>query len=213
MTDSPENDVALMLQAWAEGDQDALDRLFPLGHREIAGVAHAALRREGAGRAFQTTELVNEAYLRLVKQTRTRWQSRSHFFAVAAQVMRRILVDEARARKSEKRGAGLVPLSLDAMPVEPGQAPHDITDLDDALRRLTVLDPRQGQLVELHVFGGSPMTRLARCCTSPRGRSDVSGARPAPASAGSLRREARPGPESGFQVAVVLDHDLGHGAG
>jgi RNA polymerase sigma-70 factor (ECF subfamily) len=154
MTDSPENDVALMLQAWAEGDQDALDRLFPLGHREIAGVAHAALRREGAGRAFQTTELVNEAYLRLVKQTRTRWQSRSHFFAVAAQVMRRILVDEARARKSEKRGAGLVPLSLDAMPVEPGQAPHDITDLDDALRRLTVLDPRQGQLVELHVFGG-----------------------------------------------------------
>jgi RNA polymerase sigma factor (TIGR02999 family) len=68
--------------------------------------------------------------------------------------MRRILVDEARARKSEKRGAGLVPLSLDAMPVEPGQAPHDITDLDDALRRLTVLDPRQGQLVELHVFGG-----------------------------------------------------------
>ena len=161
-------------------------------------MAHAALRREGAGRACQTTELVNEAYLRLVKQTRTRWQSRAHFFAVAAQVMRRILVDEARARKSEKRGAGLVPLSLDAIPVEPGQAPHDITDLDDALRRFTVLDPRQGQLVELHVFGGLTMRRLGRCCTSRRGPSGVSGARP---------RLARPGartvgrdPQSG-QVA------------
>ena len=117
-------------------------------------MAHAALRRERPGRPIQTTELVNEAYVRLVQQTRTRWQSRSHFFAIAAQVMRRILVDEARARKTDKRGAGVVPLSLDAMPLEPSQPPHDITDLDDALRRLTVLDARQGQLVELRVFGG-----------------------------------------------------------
>jgi len=91
MTDSPATDVTQMLQASAEGDEDALDRLFPLIHREVAGVAHAALRREGVGRLFQTTELVNEAHLRLVKQRRTRWQSRSHFSAVAAQVMRRIL--------------------------------------------------------------------------------------------------------------------------
>ena len=154
LTNTPSKDVTRLLQAWAAGDEQALNDLVPLVYGEIRGVAHAALRRERPGRPIQTTELVNEAYVRLVQQTRTRWQSRSHFFAIAAQVMRRILVDEARARKTDKRGAGVVPLSLDAMPLEPSQPPHDITDLDDALRRLTVLDARQGQLVELRVFGG-----------------------------------------------------------
>ncbi len=179
MTDPEANDVTRLLQAWAGGDQQALDRLFPLVHKEITGVAHAALRREGPARPFQTAELVSEAYLRLVKQTRTQWQSRSHFLAVAAQVMRRVLVDEARARKSEKRGAGVAPLSLDAMQVEPGQAPYDITDLDDALRRLTVLDSRQGQLVELHVFGGLTYEEIAAVLNvSPRTvRRDWSSAR------------------------------------
>ena len=154
MTSPDSNDVTRLLQAWADGDEQALNDVLPLVYKEIRGVARAALRRERPGRPIQTTELVNEAYVRLVKQTRTRWQSRSHFFAIAAQVMRRVLVDEARARKTDKRGAGVAPLSLDAMPVEPSQSPHDITDLDDALRRLTILDPRQGQLVELRVFGG-----------------------------------------------------------
>ncbi len=154
MTNTPSKDVTRLLQAWAAGDEQALNDLVPLVYGEIRGVAHAALRRERPGRPIQTTELVNEAYVRLVQQTRTRWQSRSHFFAIAAQVMRRILVDEARARKTDKRGAGVAPLSLDALPLEPSQPAHDITDLDDALRRLTVLDARQGQLVELRVFGG-----------------------------------------------------------
>ena len=145
LTNTPSKDVTRLLRAWAAGDEQALNDLVPLVYGEIRGVAHAALRRERPGRPIQTTELVNEAYVRLVQQTRTRWQSRSHFFAIAAQVMRRILVDEARARKTDKRGAGVAPLSLDAMPLEPSQPPHDITDLDDALRRLTVL---------LRVFGG-----------------------------------------------------------
>lgn len=154
MTGPASHDVTRLLRAWAEGNQHALDEVLPLVYKEIAGVAHAALRHEQPARPFQTTELVHEAYLRLVKQTRTPWQNRSHFFAVAAQVMRRILVDAARARKTDKRGAGRAPVSLEAIEVEPRQAPYDITDIDDALRRLTVVDPRQGQLVELRVFGG-----------------------------------------------------------
>ena len=154
-------DVTQLLQAWSDGDKQALDELIPLVYAEIHRVAHNYLRRERPGQKLQTTELVNEAYLQLVRQRHVRWQNRSHFFGVAAQLMRRVLAEHARRRKASKRGAGVEPISLDLAPM--GAAPDsvDFADLDEALQRLTVLDPRQGQLVELRFFGGLSIEETA----------------------------------------------------
>ena len=161
MSDSPPGDVTRLLQAWADGNQQALDELFPLVYAEIHRVARNSLRREVPGHRLQTTELVNEAYVRLAKQKRVRWQNRSHFLGIAAQVMRRILVDQARRRQADKRGSGLPVVSIDATPIAAPETPVDVAALDDALRRLTGLDPRQGQLVELRFFGGLTVEETA----------------------------------------------------
>ncbi len=159
MSDAPERpgepgDVTQLLNAWADGDKRALDELIPLVYREIHRLARSTLRREGSGRKLQTTEVVNEAYLQLVRQRHVRWQSRAHFFGIAAQLMRRILAEQARRRAAAKRGAGVEPISLEVAPMLADGDAVDFADLDEALQRLTVLDPRQGQLVELRFFGG-----------------------------------------------------------
>ena len=161
MNDAALGDVTRLLQAWAAGDQQALDELFPLVYAEVHQVAHNALRGETPGRRLQTTELVNEAYMRLARQKRVRWQNRAHFLGIASQVMRRILVDQARRRQADKRGAGLPPITLDTATIATPEVPVEVVELDDALRRLTVLDARQGQVVELRFFGGLSVEETA----------------------------------------------------
>jgi RNA polymerase sigma-70 factor, ECF subfamily len=149
----PAEDVSAILQAWSDGDPQALDRLTPIVYDELHRLAVRYMRRERPGHMLQTTALVNEAYLRLVGYTRMRWQNRAHFFAVSAQVMRRVLVDYAR-RQNLKRGAGVPHLSLeDGAPL--GPEPLDrILALHDALGALATLDPRKARVVEMRFFGG-----------------------------------------------------------
>ena len=158
---SPPGDVTKLLHAWAEGNKGALDDLIPQVYAELHRLARSTLRREGANRKLQTTEVVNEAYLQLVRQRHVRWQSRAHFFGIAAQLMRRILMEQARRRKAAKRGAGNEAISLDVTPLLAAQPAVDVSDLDEALGRLTLLDPRQGQLVELRFFGGLSIEETA----------------------------------------------------
>ena len=161
MSEQPSGDVTQLLQAWSEGDKQALDDLIPIVYAEIHRIAHNYLRRERPGQKLETTELVNEAYLQLVRQRRVRWQNRSHFFGVAAQLMRRVLAEQARRRKAAKRGAGAEPISLDLTAIGTANDNVDFADLDEALHRLTVLDARQGQLVELRFFGGLSIEETA----------------------------------------------------
>lgn len=166
MSDEPSGptepgDVTQLLNAWADGDKRALDELIPLVYAEIHRLARSTLRREGSGRKLQTTEVVNEAYLQLVRQRHVRWQSRAHFFGIAAQLMRRILAEQARRRKAVKRGAGADPIPIEVAPTLAGVDALDFADLDEALQRLTVLDARQGQLVELRFFGGLSIEETA----------------------------------------------------
>jgi RNA polymerase sigma factor (TIGR02999 family) len=161
MSEHASGDVTQLLQAWSEGDKQALDELIPIVYAEIHRIAHNYLQRERPGQKLETTELVNEAYLQLVRQRRVRWQNRSHFFGVAAQLMRRVLAEQARRRKAAKRGAGAEPISLDLTAIGTGNDSVDFADLDEALQRLTVLDPRQGQLVELRFFGGLSIEETA----------------------------------------------------
>ena len=146
--------ITELLVAWGEGDRAALDELMPLVYDELRGLASAYLARERQGHTLQTTALVHEAYLKLVDQRRVQWQNRAHFFGVAAQMMRRILVSHARAHRAAKRGHGAPPLSLDEAPEVSGKPKVDLVALDEALDRLTEIDPGQGRLVELRFFGG-----------------------------------------------------------
>ena len=163
MTDdkSPPGDVTKLLHAWADGDKGALDDLIPQVYAELHRLARSTLRREGPNKKLQTTEVVNEAYLQLVRQRQVRWQSRAHFFGIAAQLMRRILMEQARRRKATKRGAGVEPIALDVTPLMAAQPAVDVSELDEALQRLTLLDARQGQLVELRFFGGLSIEETA----------------------------------------------------
>jgi RNA polymerase sigma factor (TIGR02999 family) len=154
-------DVTALLHAWSQGDREALDRLMPLVYEELKRMAHRYLARERPGHGLQTTALVHDAYLKLVDQSRAQWQNRAQFFGVAAQLMRRILVDNARARDAAKRGAGAAPLSLDQAPTLAAEPEQDLVGLDDALTRLTKLDPRQGRIVELRFFGGLSIEEAA----------------------------------------------------
>jgi len=147
-------DVTQLLQAWSKGDEHALARLIPLIYKELRQRAHRCLRSERPGHTLQTSALVNEAYLRLAGSAPVAWENRSHFLAIAARMMRRILVDQARARRSLKRGGEDRPVSLDAEYLLEGQPPRDLVTLDDALRALSDLDPRKGRVVELRFFGG-----------------------------------------------------------
>jgi RNA polymerase sigma-70 factor (ECF subfamily) len=152
---SADTDVSALLRAWGDGDQDALDALTPIVYAELHRLARRYLRRERSGHSLQATALVNEAYMRLADYTRMQWQDRAHFFAVSAQVMRRILVDHAR-RQNVKRGRGVqhVPLE-DVVVVAPGEdAETDLVALDEALIGLTRIDPRKAQIVEMRFFGG-----------------------------------------------------------
>src|SRR5216683_5915123 len=147
-------EVTQLLLAWSQGESSALERLIPLVHDELQRLAHHYMAGEHSGHSLQTTALVNEAYLRLVDCSRVRWQNRAHFFAVSAQLMRRILVDFARSRGYLKRGAGIRPLSLEKAPDIFQPTDPDIVALDDALNTLAAIDPRKSQVIELRFFGG-----------------------------------------------------------
>lgn len=154
-------DVTGLLDEWTRGDARALDRLLPLVYAELRGVAARQLRRERDGHSLQPTALVHEAYLRLVDQQKVDWRSRAHFFGVAAQVMRRVLVDHARRRMAGKRGDGIRPVSIDRAIEAPVADRIAILDLDDALGRLEQLDAGLAQIVELRAFGGLTIEEAA----------------------------------------------------
>jgi RNA polymerase sigma factor (TIGR02999 family) len=155
MTPGSTHSVTDLLQAWASGDQAALDELLPLVYEELRRQARRYMRAQPAGHTLQTTALVHEAYLRLVGQSSVEWQGRAHFFGVAAKAMRSVLVDHARARGAAKRGGSVRAITLDdAGGVAGPQASVDVLALDEALGRLTELDPRKSRLVELRYFGG-----------------------------------------------------------
>lgn len=140
--------------SWGQGDQAAREALIPLVYDELRRLARRHLRRERPDHTLQSAALVNEAYLRLISQEQPNWQNRAHFFGVAAQIMRHILVDHARNRAAAKRGAGAPRLSLDAEVALPQGREMDLVVLDDALNHLADLDPKQSRLVELRFFGG-----------------------------------------------------------
>jgi RNA polymerase sigma factor (TIGR02999 family) len=146
--------VSRLLQAWRGGDLRARDDLMPVVYRELRRRAGAYLRRERQDHTLQPTALVHEAYMRLVPQERVAWQDRAHFFAIASQTMRRILVDYAREHQAAKRVGGAVKVTLDDRIGAAGPRACGLIDLDQALDDLTRIDPRQGQIVELRYFGG-----------------------------------------------------------
>ena len=145
-------DVTMLLNAWSDGSQDALDELMPLVYQELRKLARSYLRAERPEHTLQPTALVNEAYLRLVDQRNVRWQNRRHFFGIAAQLMRRILVDHARKRQSEKRGGGEALVPFEEAKGVPVKA-RDLVALDDALKDFATIDPRSAKIVELRQFG------------------------------------------------------------
>jgi RNA polymerase sigma factor (TIGR02999 family) len=153
MSPSPQQ-VTQLLQAWSQGQSSALERLIPLVYDELKRLAHRYMAGERPDHSLQTTALVNEAYMRLIDCSRVRWQNRAHFFAVSAQLMRRILVDIARSRGYLKRGAGVRRLSLEKSPDIFEQTDPDVVALDDALNALAAIDPRKSQIIEMRFFGG-----------------------------------------------------------
>ena len=158
---SSSSDVTLLLRQWSEGDQEALNRLIPLIYAELRRLAHQRLRREQANRSLNTTGLVHDAYLKLIDVRRARFRDRSHFLAMASRVMRRLLVDQARARRAAKRGGGAEAVELDeALYVSEPQA-QALAELDDAVTRLEAFDPRQGQIIEQRYFGGLSLEETA----------------------------------------------------
>lgn len=155
MTSGSVHAVTDLLQAWAAGDQGALDELLPLVYDELRRQARRYMRAQPAGHTLQTTALVHEAYLRLIGQSAVEWNGRAHFFGVAAKAMRSILVDHARARIAAKRGGSARPITLDdAGRLAGPQASVEVLGLHEALERLAELDLRKSQLVELRYFGG-----------------------------------------------------------
>jgi RNA polymerase sigma factor (TIGR02999 family) len=154
-------DVTALLIAWREGDEAALARLTPIVYDELHRLAGRYMRREQAGHMLQTTALLNEAYLRLVDSSRVRWQNRAHFYAVAAQLMRRVLVDFARSRRYKKRGGAWHQVTLsEGIPVA-SHGDADLVAVDDALDQLGRLDPRKARVVELRFFGGLSLEETA----------------------------------------------------
>jgi len=160
-TPSP-HEITQLLQAWSDGDPASLEKLTPLVYKELRRLAKHYMARERPGHTLQTTALVNEAYLKLVDSTRMNWHNRAHFFAVSAQLMRRVLVDFARSRRSLKRGADAGLISLEEAPVVSSNPSRDLVALHDALTALAVLDPRKSQVVELRFRRSAE--RLGRHC-------------------------------------------------
>lgn len=159
---STDHQVTRLLFAWTNGDEAALTRLMPLLYEELRRMAESYLRGEPTGHTLQPTALVHEAYLRLVAQELPDWQNRSHFFGVASQLMRQVLVDRARARRAGKRGGDARQVSLeDAVSFAPERSP-DLLALDDALNGLAAIDPRKCKVIELRFFGGLDVEETAR---------------------------------------------------
>jgi RNA polymerase sigma factor (TIGR02999 family) len=159
-THSPK-EITRLLVAWGDGDQSALEELAPLVQEELRRLAHHYMGRERPGHTLQTSALVNEAYIRLIDWKNVRWQNRAHFFAVAAQLMRRTLVDFARDRKYLKRGGGALQVSLSEAAAQTVQRGADLVALDDALTALAEVDRRKVQVVEMRFFGGLSIKEAA----------------------------------------------------
>lgn len=155
-------ELTRLLIAWGNGEREALDELMPFVYEDLRRMAAACMQREPAGHPLQPTALVSEAYLRLIDQRRVQWRNRAHFFGVAAGMMRRILVDQARVRRAGKRGGGWQRVTLTHIDVPADDpAPLDVLALHDALERLAVFDPRQERIVELRYFGGLTIEETA----------------------------------------------------
>jgi RNA polymerase sigma factor (TIGR02999 family) len=155
------SEITQLLRQWSDGRREALDRLLPEVYAELQKLASSYLRRERSGHTLQTTALVHEAFLRLIDQRSVHWQNRAHFFGIAAQMMRRILVDHARAHHAAKRGSGEARLSLDEALVIAPAPDVDLVALDQALKRLASIDAQQSRVVELRFFGGLTIDETA----------------------------------------------------
>jgi RNA polymerase sigma factor (TIGR02999 family) len=153
--------VTHLLHAWSRGEDTALEKLVPLVYQELRRIAHRQMYGERSDHTLQTTALVNEAYLRLMDARQVRWQDRVHFFALSAQLMRRILVDFARSRKYQKRGGGAQKVTLDESLIGPQEKGRDLVALDDALTALATVDARKSRVVELRFFGGLSVEETA----------------------------------------------------
>jgi RNA polymerase sigma factor (TIGR02999 family) len=149
-----QQDVTQLLVAWGNGDEGALNKLFPLIEKELQSIARRRMRRENPGHTLETDALINEAYLRLVDQTRVKWKSRAHFLAIAAMMMRRVLVDHAHARQAERRGGDQQRVTMSKVAVVSPDNFEEVLALDEALNRLSEFAPRQVKVVVLRYFGG-----------------------------------------------------------
>ena len=158
---TPPEPVTQLLVAWGNGDETARDELMPLVYRELHRLAHQYMKRENPGHTLQTSALVNEAFVKLVDQRDVQWQNRAHFFGVAAQLMRRILVDYARSRNYLKRGGGALQVSLDETLIVSEERAAEVLALDDVLKGLAEFDIRKSNIVELRFFGGLSIDETA----------------------------------------------------
>lgn len=157
----PPRQVTGLLVAWGQGDESAFEQLVPLVHAELHRLAHREMGRERAGHTLQTTALVNEAYMRLIDVSQVQWKDRAHFFAMSARLMRRVLVDHARARQSQKRGGDARKVTFEEALVVSAERGSDLVTLDDALQALAAVDARKSQVIELRYFGGLSVDETA----------------------------------------------------
>ena len=158
---SPQQEVTQLLSDWRSGDATALEKLIPLVQPELQRLAHRFMSRERPGHTLQTTALLDDAYLHLTDKTHPKWQNRAHFFAVAAQLMRRIMVDHARQRQALKRGGGALKVTLDESIISTETRADELLALDEALEKLAHFDPRKAEVVEMRYFGGLTMEEIA----------------------------------------------------
>lgn len=161
MEQHPPSEVSLLLQGWRNGDRQALDALLPLVYKELRRLAHFQLQKERPDHTLQSAALVHEVYLRLIGLNTPQWESRTHFFAIAAQLMRQILVDYARRHKASKRGGSVCKLSLEDAKAASRRSDVDVVALDDALNTLAKIDPRQCRIVELRFFAGLSLQEIS----------------------------------------------------
>ena len=168
MTPTPP-EITQYLVAWGKGDNSALDHLMPLVYEELRHLAHRYMGRERPGHTLQTSALINEAYLRLIDQKDVHWQNRAHFFGIAAQMMRRILVDYARQRGFAKRGGHARPVPLEEATIVSAERAADVVALDEALKSLAEFDARKSQIVELRFFGGLSIDETAEVLSVSNG--------------------------------------------
>ena len=158
---SPQQQVTQLLCDWRSGDRAALEKLIPLVQPELQRLAHQYMSRERSGHTLQTTALLDDAYLQLADKTHPQWQNRAHFFAVAAQLMRRIMVDHARQRQALKRGGGAIRVTLDEAAAVTQTRADELLALDEALEKLATFDRRKAEVVEMRYFGGLTMEEIA----------------------------------------------------